>query len=82
MAVNAGAVASPFTSVIAVLTPPANVPLAPELGAVKVTVIPATPSLHPRHPSVTVADKAVPNAVFTAVNCGEPADAARLTPCS
>lgn len=38
LAVKTGAVAIPNESVTAVFTPPAKVPLAPEFGAVKVTV--------------------------------------------
>jgi hypothetical protein len=41
-AVNTAEVATPFAFVVAVLTPLANVPLAPVLGAVKVTVTPLT----------------------------------------
>jgi len=39
-AVNVGEVARPLESVVAVLTPPANVPLAPVAGAVNVTTTP------------------------------------------
>jgi hypothetical protein len=40
--VNTAEVATPLPFVIAVLTPPANVPLAPLPGAVNVTVTPGT----------------------------------------
>jgi hypothetical protein len=42
LAVNTGAVATPLLFVIAVFTPPANVPLAPDPGAAKVTFTPLT----------------------------------------
>jgi hypothetical protein len=51
-AVNTAAVATPLVLVVAVLTPPANVPLAPDPGAVNVTTTPLTG--FPK-PSVTVA---------------------------
>jgi hypothetical protein len=41
-AVNAAAVATPLVFVVAVFTPPANAPVAPDPGAVKVTTIPLT----------------------------------------
>jgi hypothetical protein len=66
--VVAVAVSPPFV-------PPANVPLAPVDGAVKVTVAPLT-----RFPplSFTVACSAVGNAVVTGTLCGVPAVAAIL----
>ena len=42
LAVKADAVAIPCAFVVALFTPPANVPLAPPAGAVNVTVIPLT----------------------------------------
>ena len=42
LAVNTGAVATPLAFVVAVFTPPANVPLAPLPGAVNVTTTPFT----------------------------------------
>ena len=42
MAVNTADVATPKEFVVAVLTPLANVPLAPPVGAVKVTTTPLT----------------------------------------
>jgi hypothetical protein len=51
-AVNTAAVATPLAFVVAVFTPPANVPLAPDPGAVNVTTTPFTGL---PYPSVTVA---------------------------
>ena len=70
LAVNTGAVATPCAFVVAVFTPPANVPLAPLVGAVNVTVTPLTGLLSE---SVTVACNCVVNAVFTVALCGVPA---------
>ena len=75
LAVNVGAVATPLLLVVAVFTPPANVPPAPALGAVKVTVTPPTGLLPP---STTMACSAVPNAVLTVALCGVPAVAETL----
>ena len=61
--------------VVAVFTPPANVPLAPVPGAVNVTV---TPDTGFPLPSFTVAVSGAANAVFTAVLCGVPLVAVRL----
>jgi hypothetical protein len=74
-AVNTAAVATPEAFVVAVFTPPANVPLAPLPGAVKVTVTPLT-----RLPkeSLTVACNCTANAVFTVPLCGVPAVAVML----
>ena len=71
MAVNVGDVATPLLLVttVAVARPP-NVPVAPEAGAVKVTVAPFT-GLLPA--SFTVACIAVANAVLMVVLCGVPA---------
>jgi hypothetical protein len=41
-AVNTAAVATPLVFVVAVFTPPANVPLAPDPGTVNVTITPLT----------------------------------------
>jgi hypothetical protein len=72
LAVNTGAVATPEALVvtIAVLDPPANVPLAPLAGAVKVTVAPETAF---PNASVTVAARLVAKAVWMAALCGVPA---------
>src|SRR5260370_8170524 len=59
-AVNTAEVATPLAFVVAVFTPPANVPLAPLAGALNVTATPTT-GLPP--PSFTVATTAAPNAV-------------------
>jgi hypothetical protein len=74
-AVKTAAVAIPAVSVVAVLTPPANVPPAPDEGAenVTTTLLTAFPD-----ESRTVAAILVPNAVFTCVLCGVPAVAAML----
>ena len=76
LAVNTAEVATPLAFVTAVLTPPANVPLAPVCaGAVNVTVTPETGLLLA---SFTVACNVDANAVPTAVLCGVPADAVML----
>src|SRR4051812_31106198 len=61
-AANARAVAMPLLSVVAVFMPPAKLPLAPVVGAMKVTTIPGTglPLL-----SFTRTCNALPNAVPT-----------------
>src|SRR4029077_20804965 len=71
-AVKAVAVATPLALVftLTVLTPPANVPLAPLAGAVNVTEAPET-GLPPL--SFTVACRAVANAALTVALCGVPA---------
>jgi hypothetical protein len=61
--------------VVAVVTPPAKVPLAPLDGAVNVTVTPLTGLLNE---SFTVACSCVAKAVFTVALCGVPAVAAML----
>jgi hypothetical protein len=53
---------------VAVLLPPAKVPLAPLAGAVKVTTTP----LVPVPPVVTVATKGAAKAVLTSALCGVP----------
>jgi hypothetical protein len=63
-AVNTAAVATPLVFVVAVFTPPANVPLAPDPGAVNVTITPLTGL--PKA-SVTVASRFVAKAELTAV---------------
>src|SRR5258707_1232368 len=68
--VKIAAVATPCALVTAVLTPPANVPLAPLVGAVKVTVTPLTGLLKE---SFTVACSCVANAVLTVALCRGPA---------
>jgi hypothetical protein len=76
LAVNVGEVATPFESVVAVAVFAGaelpNVPLAPEDGAVKVTVTP----LAGDPPEVTVATSGAANAVLTAALCGAPLVAA------
>ena len=66
---NAADVATPEAFVVAVFTPPANVPEAPLLGAVKVTVTPLTPV--PLEFS-TVATNGLANAAPTVAVCGVP----------
>jgi hypothetical protein len=68
-AVNVAEVATPLAFVVPVFTPPANVPLAPLVGAVNVTNTPLT-GLFPA--SVTVATKGATNAVLIAVLCPDP----------
>ena len=77
MAVNVGATATPLLPVVAlaVVSPPANVPLGPLDGAANVTGIPLMG--FPLE-SVTVAASAVGNAVFTLALWGVPAEAAIL----
>jgi hypothetical protein len=75
LAVNAGAVATPPLLVVAVFTPLAKVPLAPVVGAVKVTVTPLT-GLLPA--SFTVTCSPVANAVLIVALCGVPPVAAML----
>src|SRR5215470_15871855 len=69
LAVKTAAVATPDAFVVAVVTPPANVPLAPLPGAAKVTVAPLTGLLNE---SFTVACS-VAKGVFTVALCGVPA---------
>ena len=69
LAVKTGAVATPLVFVVAVFTPPANVPLAPLVGAVNVTTTPLT-GLFPE--SVTVATNGAPNAVLIVALCPDP----------
>src|SRR5579864_4318374 len=70
LAVNVAEVATPLAFVVAVFTPPANVPLAPVCaGAVNVTVIPET-RLPPLSLTTTCSGNA--NAVLTVVLCGVP----------
>ena len=59
----------PLESVVAVLAPPANVPLAPEAGAVKVTTTPLTGF---ELLSTTVATRGFGNAVLVCVACPDP----------
>jgi hypothetical protein len=63
-AVNTTAVATPPVLVVAVFTPPANVPLAPDPGAVNVTTTP--PTGLPKA-SVTAASRFTGKAVPTVV---------------
>src|SRR5262249_46462927 len=74
-AMKTAAVATPDAFVVAVFTPPANVPLAPLPGAAKVTVTPLTPL--PKE-SLTVACNCVANAVLIEALCGVPAVALML----
>jgi len=67
--VNVAEVATPLAFVVAVLTPPANVPLAPLPGGVNVTTTPLT-GLLPA--SVTVATRGAANAVLIVAFCGVP----------
>ncbi len=66
---NTAAVATPDALVVAVVTPPAKVPLAPLVGAANVTVTPLTGLLKE---SLTVACNCVANAVLTVALCGVP----------
>ena len=68
-AVKTAEVATPLAFVVAVFTPPAKVPLAPLVGAVKVTSTPLT-GLFPA--SVTVATNGAVNAVLIGALCPEP----------
>jgi hypothetical protein len=74
-AVNVADVATPLAFVVAVFTPPANVPLAPLPGAVNVTTTPLT-GLFPA--SVTVATNGAPNAVLIVALCPDPLVTATL----
>ena len=69
LAVNAADVAVPDEPVTAVLFPPANVPLAPLAGAVKVTVTPLTPV---PLPFSTVATSGAENVALIDALCPEP----------
>jgi hypothetical protein len=69
LAVNTAEVATPELLVTAVVTPPANVPLAPLAGAANVTVTPPT-GLPPE--SRTVATRGAANAVLIGALCGVP----------
>jgi len=75
LAVNTAEVATPLPFVVAVFTPPANVPPAPLDGAVKVTVAPLT-GLLPA--SFTVATSGAANAVLIVALCGVPLVAVML----
>ena len=67
--------AIPFASVVAVFAPPAKVPLAPEAGAVKVTVTP----LVGVPPVVTVATRGAANAEPAVAVCPDPLVATMAT---
>jgi hypothetical protein len=69
------AVATPWALVVAVFTAPANVPLAPLVGAVNVTV---TPLIGLLPVSFTMAWSWVANAVLIVALCGVPAVAVML----
>jgi hypothetical protein len=71
--VNVAEVATPLALVVAVFTPPAKVPLAPDAGAVNVTTTPLT-GFEPL--SSTVATSGNANAVPTVALCGVPLVAA------
>jgi hypothetical protein len=75
LAVNTAEAATPLAFVVAVFTPPANVPLAPDAGGVNVTTTPLT-GLFPA--SVTVATRGAANAALMAALCGVPLVAATL----
>jgi hypothetical protein len=77
LAVKAGAMAIPVLLVVAVFTPLANVPLAPLLGAVKVTVAPTIGLLLA---SFSVACSGVANAELIIALCGVPPVAVMLGP--
>jgi hypothetical protein len=74
-AVNVADVATPLAFVVAVFTPPANVPLAPLGGAVNVTTTPLTGLFAA---SRTVACSCTANAVLIVALCGVPAVAVTL----
>lgn len=69
------AVATPEAFVVAVVTPPAKVPLAPPPGAANVTVTPLTGLFSE---SFTVACSCSANAVLTVALCGVPEEAVML----
>jgi hypothetical protein len=69
LAVKTAEVATPEALVVAVFTPPANVPLAPLTGAANVTSAPLT-GLPPE--SLTVAASAAAKAVLIPALCGVP----------
>ena len=69
---NTGEAATPLSSVMAVVTPPANVPLAPDVGTVNVTTTP----LIGEPPVVTVASRRAENAAPTNALCPDPLSAA------
>jgi hypothetical protein len=69
LAVKVAEVATPLALVVAMFTPPANVPLAPLVGGVNVTTTPLT-GLFPE--SVTVATNGAPNAVLIVALCPDP----------
>ena len=66
---NAAEVATPLALVVAVLTPPANVPVAPDVGALKVTTTPLTGF---EWLSTTVATSGFGNAALTCTLWPEP----------
>lgn len=67
-AVKTAEVATPLALVVAAFTPPAKVPVAPEAGAVKVTVTPVVGD----PPVVTVATSGAANDEATAALCAVP----------
>jgi hypothetical protein len=75
LAVKTAEVATPLALVVAVFTPLANAPLAPDAGGVNVTTTPLT-GLFPE--SVTVATNGAGNAVLIAAVCGVPLVAVTL----
>jgi hypothetical protein len=75
LAVNVAEVATPLAFVVAVFTPPANVPLAPLVGAVNVTTTPFTGLFDT---SLTVACNGAANAVLIVALWGVPAVAVML----
>jgi len=75
LAVKVADVATPLAFVVAVLTPPANVPLAPLPGAVNVTTTPLT-GLFPA--SVTVTTRAAAKAMLTVALWPDPLVTATL----
>src|SRR5260370_4642650 len=76
LAVKTADVAIPLAFVVAVFAPPANVPLAPLAGAVKVTTAPLTGLFRE---SLTVACNCGANAVLICALWGVPAVAAILS---
>ena len=72
-AVKIAEVATPLPLVVAVLTPPAKVPLAPLAGGVNVTTTPLTGLLLA---SVTSATSGAPNAALIVADCPDPLETA------
>jgi len=70
LAVNVTDVATPDVFVVAVFTPPANVPLAPAVGALKVTTTPAPTGLPIEF--FTIAESCMGNGILIIWLCPPP----------